>query len=372
MRNSVSFNLLVFGPGLPGAGQKSQALFIDESLELDLGDGWRQTVTSASLTVQAGGFNDQQLMLHWTSSNGKWSAMTAEVADKQTFLTAAPPALGPQLAQWQKKAKAVERRFRIGAGVIGLLVALPFLLIGALIWQAPTLMGWVANKIPSSLEDDLGRMSTAQIKATSGLIEDGELVDMISTVGGRLTQGSRYKYHWYVIKDDTINAFAMPGGYVVVHTGLLKSASSAEELAGVLAHEVQHVELRHSLQQIINQLGWTVIMSLAVGGADSSVWAGATQQLLQLSFGREQESQADVAGLAALRRANINPQGMLSFFEKLSKQEGTTIELLSTHPASANRLETLRLAVNAGGVTPAPALPYDWSKIKLAIDATVK
>ena len=366
------FDLLLFGPGLPGQGQKAQAFFVGDSLEVDLGDGWRQTIACASLTVGAGGFNDQQLILEWSSSDGKWSAVSADISAKQAFLKLAPAILAPQLVRWQAKTRAVQRRFRLGSWALGVIVALPFLLVGVLIWQAPQITGWVANKIPPELEGDLGRMSTAQIKASGGLIEEGELVDLVTAIGGRLTQGSHYKYHWYVLKNDTINAFAMPGGYVVVHTGLLKSASSAEELAGVLAHEVQHVELRHRLRQLLNQLGWQVVLTLAVGGADGTVWAGATQQLMQLSFGREQESQADVAGLAALRRANISPQGMLDFFEKLSKQEGVSIELLSTHPASANRLDVLRKAVQEGSAAPAPALPYDWSKIKLAIETAVK
>ncbi len=108
-------------------------------------------------------------------------------------------------------------------------------------------------------------------------------------IGGRLTQGSRYQYKFHVALDKSVNAFAMPGGFVVVHTGLIQLAESPEELAGVLAHEIQHVEQRHSLRAMAQSLGLYAVLSLLVG--DTSGLASLGGDLLKLKFSRNHETE---------------------------------------------------------------------------------
>jgi predicted Zn-dependent protease len=154
---------------------------------------------------------------------------------------------------------------------------------------------------------------------------------------------------------------------VVVNTGLIQAADSAEEVAGVLAHEVQHVELRHTLKNIIHSLGLRAALSLALGDIGSTALGDFAANLGELKFSRDLESEADSQGLAALKRAGIAPQGMVTFFDKLRKQEGASPPaLLSTHPASEERMQTLEAMLREQGSWPTTPLPYDWQVVKTA------
>jgi predicted Zn-dependent protease len=167
--------------------------------------------------------------------------------------------------------------------------------------------------------------------------------------------------------DPRLNAFAVPGGHVVVYTGLLLAADSAEEVAGVLAHEVQHVEMRHALKNLLHNLGWRALLALALGDFSGGVWTGMAEHLGQLGYSRDLEHQADLGGLAALRRAGIAPEGIASFFAKLSRQGGGQIDLLSTHPASSARMQALQRAMAAQGAYTASPLPYDWRALQASL-----
>jgi predicted Zn-dependent protease len=177
----------------------------------------------------------------------------------------------------------------------------------------------------------------------------------------RLTQGSRYRYQWFVAENPEVNAFDLPGGVIVVHTGLLKAADSVGEVAGVLAHEIQHVEQRHALRAMIHELGWRAVLALALGDLSGGVWGDLAGRLGGLSYGRDLERAADLGGLDALRRAGIAPDGMLDFFGKLARREGPGVALLASHPATDERIEALRRAIATRGAYPVHAPAYDWA-----------
>ena len=119
-----------------------------------------------------------------------------------------------------------------------------------------------------------------------------------------------------VVKSDVVNAFALPGGYVVVFTGLMKKAESGEEVAGVLSHELNHVLQRHGLERIVKNLGLMTVAAIVFGNQQGLV--GMMKQLgvelFTLKFGREQETEADLTGLQLLQRAKIDPSGMITVF----------------------------------------------------------
>lgn len=214
----------------------------------------------------------------------------------------------------------------------------------------------------------LGEMVFASATEGMKLRQTGYDYEVLKSIGARLTQGSVYEYQWYIADTDEVNAFAIPGGYVVANTGLLQKAESAEEVAGVIAHEVQHVEQRHSLENIIYDLGWQASIALMVGDA-SSLWV--TQALTELSglkFSRDLETDADLRGLEALHQAQIAPQGLVTFFEKLAKEE-EAVDLpafLSTHPPSDQRSAILQTAIKQREGWATTALPYDWAQVKAA------
>ena len=213
------------------------------------------------------------------------------------------------------------------------------------------------------------------MQAGGELHQAGPVVDAIKAIGDRLTNGSRYHYEWYLKDDDSVNAFAVPGGRVIVHSGLIAQAASAEELAGVLAHEVQHVELRHSLRQIIHTAGWAAVLTVALG--DVSAMTGIfVHQLGNLQYSRTLESEADVAGLHALARAGIPLAGMRDFFARMQSKEkkaggSIDIALLSSHPATGERLSEIERIAAQTPCTCAP-LKMDWPAVKTGLSKIKK
>ncbi|MFO1467524.1 MAG: M48 family metallopeptidase [Steroidobacteraceae bacterium] len=135
-----------------------------------------------------------------------------------------------------------------------------------------------------------------------------------------------------VVKGETVNAFATLGGRIYVYDGLLQQAQSPEELAGVLAHEMEHVRQRHIIQGLVVSLvTWGGLKAIFQTGDN-----GATHTLLSLSFSREQEGEADEGGLERLRSASIDASGFARFFERARKMASAPA-ILSSHPSDEDR-----------------------------------
>jgi predicted Zn-dependent protease len=157
-----------------------------------------------------------------------------------------------------------------------------------------------------------------------------------------------------------LNAFAMPGGNVVIHSGLLMAADSPEEVAGVLGHEIAHVTQRHSIRSIISSAGLFLVLQTMVGDVTGivGVLANNSAFLLDRKFSRDFEREADNHGWDYLLAANIKPEGMIVFFTKMQAEEKrmrekmkeatsidvdpSSLEILSTHPATDERMKNLQ------------------------------
>ena len=185
-----------------------------------------------------------------------------------------------------------------------------------------------------------------------------------------------YKFEVSLVKSDVVNAFALPGGYVVVFTGLMMKAESGEEVAGVLSHELNHVLRRHGLERIVKQIGLVAVLTILLG--DPQGLAGLMKQLgvelLTLKFGRAQETEADLLGVRLLYRAKIDPSGMIRFFERLSEQEKGRVEILSTHPMSEDRAERLKAEVASLPKTQPEPFIFDWTTVhrSLGVQETIE
>jgi predicted Zn-dependent protease len=360
------FDVLLFAPGLASHGVRIQAHFEGDALVIETEKA--NVVPCRQMRVSRGGFDHRQLFLSWPREGHTWSVSPADDAALNALIAAAPPCLQPQLAGWTKAVARHRRGSRLGWSLLALFLAAPFLLL-ALFWlNADRIAGWAAARLPLELEQKLGDLAFAQMKPGLKLLDRGPAADMVREVGTRLTEGSRYQYQWHVAESPEINAFALPGGRVVVFTGLIRAADSAEEVAGVLAHEASHVELRHSLKNMIHALGWRAVLAIALGDVSGGVWANMAAELGNLKYGRDLESEADRNGLLALRQAGIAPQGLQSFFQKLRAQEGTNIALLSSHPATAERVDEIgKLIADAGPYTVRP-LEYDWQAVKRSVE----
>ncbi|MFO1317129.1 MAG: M48 family metalloprotease [Burkholderiales bacterium] len=210
-------------------------------------------------------------------------------------------------------------------------------------------------------ERKVGEAIVRQIRAQGAYLQDPEVNDYLNELGHRLVQASydtKQDFEFFAVPDAQINAFALPGGFIGVHTGLILLAQNESELASVLAHEISHVTQRHMARMVANQKN-SMLMSLAGlalailaarGGGPSSgqnVQAAiATSQALQaqnqLNFTRDNEYEADRIGFARLVAAGFDPNGMADFMGRLQRvnrfTEGTAPSYLRTHPITYERI----------------------------------
>lgn len=207
-----------------------------------------------------------------------------------------------------------------------------------------------AIRLPLAWEKPLGDSTLAQLRGQYQFVTDRQVLDPLERIAAPLLgapASSSDRYTLWVTTSKEINAFALPGGTIVFHRGLLERARTAEEVQGVLAHEMAHVQKRHGVLQMVQKLGLELAVQQLQGG-ESRVLDSLLRdsgQLLSLKFSRDHERAADDLGWELLERAEINPRGMGSFFAGLAADAGAgsaaAIPLLSTHPAPQERMDRL-------------------------------
>ena len=160
---------------------------------------------------------------------------------------------------------------------------------------------------------------------------------------GNVHYADRFPWTFRIVEDDsTLNAFATPGGFIYVYTGLIKFLDSEEQLAGVLAHEIAHADRRHSTDQLTKIYGISLLLQVVLG-QNQGLLSDIAASLLTLSFSREAESEADRFSVIYLCPTMYEADGAADFFEKIESAGGSgPPEFLSTHPSPANRIEAIR------------------------------
>jgi beta-barrel assembly-enhancing protease len=332
-----SIKALVFGPGLPTSGVWGMLVVRITGIEITTGEQ-TQRATFNQLQLREVGFGTPGVELAWTANGETWAVHVLDPVAAASLL--ASPAIShlphAQALKSQRRRHSTSRT--LGWSLLGLFVLLPLILLVVFFMQADRLAGWVAERIPIEQEIRFGQQAFDSMKSSLKLQDEGAAYQAVNDIGKRLTQGSTYPYQFHVVNDATLNAFAMPGGIVVVNTGLIKATKRAEELAGVLAHETQHVEQRHSIEGIIKQMGLQAVWLLLTGDLGSSIAGQAALKLTSLKFSRDAESEADAKGFDTLVKQGIDPSGMPEFFKTMSEQAADApAAFLSTHPLSEDR-----------------------------------
>lgn len=266
------------------------------------------------------------------------------------------------------------RHRRLRAGLAGLAALAAVALGGALYaWGIPALAGIAAARVPVAWEVALGETAMAQLAPPSKRCDDPERqrrLDQITAVLVSTLADARYPFRVSVVDQPMVNAFATPGGFIVVFRGLLDRTASAEELAGVLAHEIQHVLHRDATRAILRQASTGILLAALLGDASGVVAFGveSARALGDLRHSREAEHEADRDGMRMLLAARIDPEGMLVFFRGMQQLEGTTrgaTRYLSTHPPAGDRLQALAALAAQPHRPPVKLLAaYDWAEIK--------
>lgn len=209
----------------------------------------------------------------------------------------------------------------------------------------------------------IGRSIYKSLRDTGRLITDPETQEYIQSVGQRIAanaQDGDFRFTFFVIDDPAINAFALPGGYIGVHSGLLMATSNESELAGVIAHEISHVTQRHisravyanSRQSILTMAAMLGAILLGAATGEGDIIAGGVAgaqsmgQQQAINFTRANEYEADRVGIRLLAASGFDPYGMPDFFETLARQTGPLAsqapEFLRTHPVTVNRIAETR------------------------------
>lgn len=362
-------NALCFGDGLPGAGVPCHVVLSADGLRLIPLAGSllvEESIGFSALSVAAGGLDHDQLVLSWTTRASARTLYLKDPALIVAFRRAAPPELTVSLeraAQHVRRARHTHRLFwGSAAGIV--------LALGLLLWFGSDLIvEWAVARIPIEWEQKLGEAVYQDALAKETVLKEGPAVGAVLEMTQRLTEKiphNPYKFQVSVVQSPVVNAFALPGGYVVVYTGLMKKAESGEEVAGVLSHELNHVLQRHGLERMVKMLGLAAVVSIVVG--DQQGLIGLAKELglnlVTLKFGREQETEADVTGIRLLSDARIAPDGMIGFFERLSEKDKARVELFSTHPMSAARAERLKAELAALPKRSPEPFTFDWKTVQ--------
>ncbi len=185
----------------------------------------------------------------------------------------------------------------------------------------------------------------------------------------KIKHRTNFKWELYIIKDDkTLNAFAAPGGFICVYTGLIKYLDHPDHLAGVLGHEIAHADNRHSTEAMTEAYGLQILLSVASGGKSSQL-SEIAAGLTQLSFSRAHEKDADAHSVDYLCDTRYASNGAAGFFEKLiaNKQGGGTPAFLSTHPNSGNRVKDINDRATKLNCKKTLVSDPAWAQFKAAI-----
>jgi predicted Zn-dependent protease len=231
----------------------------------------------------------------------------------------------------------------------------------------PWFAGSVAEKIPANLEKDFG---DAIFKNTISRYEiNDSITGKVNAFAREINFKTDYPIEVTVVKQDEVNAFALPGGHVIVFDKIIREMKTKEELAALLAHEVAHIHYRHSLKSIFRSLSGYLLISLVFSDISgiTAILADNSNMLLNLSFSRNLEAQADEKATEILIANGLDLNGCVNLFALLKKQskDAMTFQLLSTHPLTDERiLFAKKAARNQKGIKANQKLENIWSTIQ--------
>lgn len=202
----------------------------------------------------------------------------------------------------------------------------------------------------------IGREVAQQVVQQVDVVRDSRLQSYVKDLGSRLArqpQAQQYPYEFTLINDPNINAFALPGGPIFVHSGLIGHADNEGHVVGVLAHEIAHVALRHGTNQASKASVLQVPAALAgialgpgAAGQIAGAGVGLTLNAVMLKYSRSAEEEADALGARLMAGAGYNPIEMARFFEKLEAQGGSRApQFLSSHPSPGNRVRNVEAEI---------------------------
>lgn len=266
--------------------------------------------------------------------------------------------------------------------MFGLFIAMAVFLVSLYIWVVPWVAVQIAVSSPPSFDKTLGDPTAAEIK--KNITDNKKATELLNEFAQELKlDTSKFHPKLTVITDETVNAFALPGGNMFFYSGLIQKMESPEELAGVLGHEWGHVVNRHSVRQLVSNLSAFVIVSAVLGdaGGITAVIIENADAITRLSYSRNMESESDDYAIEVLHKNNLDPMGVSKSFTRLKESskpiliDSTEVnipEFLTTHPDIESRISTTKEAAQKKKtkVAVSPALQEIFDELKEAVKET--
>ncbi len=258
--------------------------------------------------------------------------------------------------QHHRKSTGITRPVRSLTAALGVL-----LLFAPLAFAQRTRIkpGW--NLFSPQQDVEVGRQVAQDAERQLPMLNDRKVDDYLNRLGRRLAQkapGEKYPYQFKGVNDPSINAFALPGGFLYVNRGTIEAADDEAQLAGVIGHEIAHVALRHGTNQASKAYAAQAPLALlggilgsnSIGGVLAQVGAGFAANSVLLKYSRDAERQADIIGSQIMYDNNMDPRAMAQFFEKLEAEgKGRSPEFFSSHPNPENRITLINSEISKLG-----------------------
>lgn len=306
--------------------------------------------------------DDAQDLTLFSEAQGYWEAL----------VSAAHGQARVQLDRLRRECEVRSRRRSwLWLGALGGLLALGALAYGAFRYGAVL----AVKQLPHSLDNELGEIGWTQMRSQLEVISRPRSEEALRMMVDRIEpalDGGDWDFRVTLVDDGRINAFALPGGRVVVFKGLMVRAQNAEEVAAVMAHEMAHVTERHGLRRMVQSVGIIGLVQIFLGDIGGLI--AVAREVLTLGalngYGRAQEAEADRVAVRALAKAQLDPRAMAEFFARLeeeSSKEGAAmpayLDWLSTHPSHKARINAVKKQLQGRKVQPR-SLPIDWKRVQ--------
>ncbi|MBK8921290.1 MAG: M48 family metallopeptidase [Saprospirales bacterium] len=315
--------------------------------------------TWAALDIQSARRLGEDLVI---LQNGAW------------YLEVQSPGFAPTIEQAWGNKRLFRKSFFDKAGIAGCLIVLLGILLPLLavfLWLTPFLADRAAREVSPEVERQIGDAWYQSLTAASTI--DSAKTQLVQQFYDSLHFGGPYDMRITVVREPVVNAYAVPGGHIVVFDSIIGLMDAPEQLAGLLAHEASHIQLRHSTRAIFRELGARLFLNLAFGnyGDLSGIIAQHGSQLGGLSYSRQLELEADRHGLDLLKKSRAPQQGMPGLFRKMQAAapagDSEIPNFWSTHPAISERIAEAEAQIAASGNirdTVPDALRHIWSALK--------
>lgn len=341
-----------------------------DGIHIQLRDGRDATLRYDDMDVDAGGL-EAEVVICRSRSEG-YAVQCSDPGFVEAIRGHGHPEVVAHLGKVDAKVRRHRRRRRAGVAVGALLVVGCALLF----WYTPAILAATATSLPISVDAQIGDSAMGDLEASLGpRMNDPTIQAFLDQVIARLEPHASergFDFRIHAIDSPEVNAFALPGGQMVVMRGLLAEAGGPEEVAGVLAHEMAHVTERHGLQSAAHGAGRWIALMILIG--DDSALVGLAGEAASYANGsaysREAEAEADAEGVRLMAAAGLDPRALAGFFRRLKARSGSELtgvaNWLSSHPEHDARIAHVNEVAAEVPAAPRQPLPIDWAAVQAA------